>query len=75
MMSLIRYTLALVFSIGLLAGYWLGSYVHRDIKIEFQAAPRPGAQAPTMLNKPYFQRTEALVGPLSESPRGVEESL
>ena len=74
-MRLAAMVLWLVFSIGLLAGYWLGSYVHRDIKIEFQAAPRPGAQAPTMLNKPYFQRTEALVGPLSESPRGVEESL
>jgi hypothetical protein len=75
MMSLIRYTLALVFSLGLLAGYWLGSYIHKDIHIQFQAAPRPGAQAPTMLNKPYFQRTEALVGPLSESPRNVESPL
>ena len=75
MLSLIRYTLALVFSLGLLAGYWLGSYVHRDIKIEFQAAPRPGAQAPTVHQIATFQRTEALVGPLSESPRNVESPL
>jgi len=74
-MRLAAMVLWLVFSIGLLAGYWLGSYVHRDIHIQFQVAPRPGAQAPTILKNPILQRTEALVGPRSESPRNVESPL
>jgi len=74
-MRLAAMVLWLVFFIGLLAGYWLGWYVHRDIHIQFQGGPRPGAQAPTILKNPILQRTEALVGPLSESPRNVESPL
>jgi hypothetical protein len=74
-MRLIAMLFWLVFSLGLLAGYWLGSYVHRDIKIEFQAAPRPGAQAPTVHEHPYFQTIEEEGGLLSMSPRNVESPL